>query len=142
MWTPHYIGFTLVSELFCAQKSAFKSLGQELPENLIEMLINILRKIYLGLIIVAFVHTKDISYEFLVFRFGTERLYAQKEDLLHEVLELEAEKNLLSSGESKYQDEELRKRALEGLSSPEPDKSSVMSVTTAPPAGMELLDQK
>ncbi|XP_051751831.1 uncharacterized protein si:dkey-45d16.4 isoform X1 [Ctenopharyngodon idella] len=67
-------------------------------------------------------------------RFGTERLYAQKEDLLHEVLELEAEKNLLASGESKYQDEELRKRALEELSSPEPDKSSVMSVTTAPPA--------
>lgn len=37
-------------------------------------------------------------------RFGTERLYAQKEDLLHEVLELEAEKGLLASGEStKYQ---------------------------------------
>lgn len=90
----------------------------------------------------AFVNTKVISYEFLVFRFGTERLYAQKEDLLHEVLELEAEKNLLASGESKYQDEELRKRALEELSSPEPDKSSVMSVTTAPPAGMELLVQK
>lgn len=44
---------------------------------------------------------------FLVFRcwrrrFGTERLYAQKEDLLHEVLELEAEKGLLASGD-KYQ---------------------------------------
>lgn len=90
----------------------------------------------------AFVHTKVIGYEFLVFRFGTERLYAQKEDLLHEVLELEAEKNLLASGESKYQDEELRKRALEELSSPEPGKSSVMSVTTAPPAGMELLVHK
>lgn len=37
-------------------------------------------------------------------RFGTERLYAQKEDLLHEVLELEAEKGLLASGEAtKYQ---------------------------------------
>lgn len=31
-------------------------------------------------------------------------MYAQKEDLLHEVLELEAEKGLLASGEStKYQ---------------------------------------
>lgn len=37
-------------------------------------------------------------------RFGTERLYAQKEDLLHEVLELEAEKGLLVSGDNtKYQ---------------------------------------
>ncbi|XP_077055260.1 uncharacterized protein LOC143706809 isoform X1 [Siphateles boraxobius] len=67
-------------------------------------------------------------------RFGTERLYAQKEDLLHEVLELEAEKYLLASGENKYQDQELRKRVLEGLSSLEPDKSTVLSVTTAPPA--------
>ncbi|KAK2889058.1 hypothetical protein Q8A67_014433 [Cirrhinus molitorella] len=66
-------------------------------------------------------------------RFGTERLYAQKEDLLHEVLELEAEKNLLASGESKYQDDELRKRTLEELTLPEPDKSTVLSVTTAPP---------
>lgn len=41
---------------------------------------------------------------FWFIRFGTERLYAQKEDLLHEVLELEAEKGLLASGEStKYQ---------------------------------------
>lgn len=41
---------------------------------------------------------------FGVLRFGTERLYAQKEDLLHEVLELEAEKGLLASGGStKYQ---------------------------------------
>lgn len=41
---------------------------------------------------------------FCVIRFGTERLYAQKEDLLHEVLELEAEKGLLASGEStRYQ---------------------------------------
>ncbi len=39
-----------------------------------------------------------------VLRFGTERLYAQKEDLLHEVLELEAEKRLLANGENiKYQ---------------------------------------
>lgn len=74
-----------------------------------------------------------------MFRFGTERLYAQKEDLLHEVLELEAEKNLLASGESKYQDYELRKRALEELSSPEPDKSTVLSVTAAPPTGKESL---
>lgn len=37
-------------------------------------------------------------------RFGTERLYAQKEDLLHEVLELEAEKGLLANSEgTKYQ---------------------------------------
>lgn len=37
-------------------------------------------------------------------RFGTERLYAQKEDLLHEVLELEAEKGLLVCSEgTKYQ---------------------------------------
>lgn len=84
-------------------------------------------------------HTKVIRYEFLMSRFGTERLYAQKEDLLHEVLELEAEKNLLASGENKYQDEELRKRALEEFSSLEPDKSTVLSVTTAPPAGKELL---
>ncbi|KAJ8399696.1 hypothetical protein AAFF_G00408010 [Aldrovandia affinis] len=69
-------------------------------------------------------------------RFGTERLYAQKEDLLHEVLELEAEKGLLGSGESKYQDEDLRKRALEELL-PEQDKLSVMSTQTVPPAGEE-----
>ena len=31
-----------------------------------------------------------------MFRFGTDRLYAQKEDLLHEVLELEAEKGALA----------------------------------------------
>lgn len=91
-----------------------------------------------GLIIVfVCVYTKAIRSELLVFRFGTERLYAQKEDLLHEVLELEAEKNLLASGESKYQDDELRKRALEELTSPEPDKSTVLSVTTAPPTGKE-----
>ncbi|KAJ8264125.1 hypothetical protein GJAV_G00145470 [Gymnothorax javanicus] len=68
-------------------------------------------------------------------RFGTERLYAQKEDLLHEVLELEAEKGLMGSGENKYQDEELRKRALEELVLPEPDKISVMPAQTAPPVG-------
>ncbi|XP_041075881.1 eukaryotic translation initiation factor 5B [Polyodon spathula] len=58
-------------------------------------------------------------------RFGTERLYAQKEDLLHEVLELEAEKGLLGSAEGKYQDEmpaELRKRALEELAHQESEK--------------------
>ncbi|XP_064180380.1 uncharacterized protein si:dkey-45d16.4 isoform X1 [Anguilla rostrata] len=70
-------------------------------------------------------------------RFGTERLYAQKEDLLHEVLELEAEKGLMGSGENKYQDEELRKRALEELVLPEQDKISVMPTQTAPPAGEE-----
>ncbi|KAG9350397.1 hypothetical protein JZ751_026757 [Albula glossodonta] len=87
-------------------------------------------------------------------RFGTERLYAQKEDLLHEVLELEAEKGLLGSGDNKYQDEELRKRAkeelvlpeqdtineelrkraLEDLVLPEQDKLSVMPSQTVPPA--------
>lgn len=71
-----------------------------------------------------------------VFRFGTERLYAQKEDLLHEVLELEAEKGLLASGESKYQDEELRKRALEELASlPEQDKPIIISTPTGQPKG-------
>lgn len=71
-----------------------------------------------------------------VFRFGTERLYAQKEDLLHEVLELEAEKGLLASGESKYQDEELRKRALEELASlPEQDKPIIISTQTGQPKG-------
>ncbi|KAM8879389.1 uncharacterized protein AB9W97_014778 isoform 1-T1 [Spinachia spinachia] len=59
-------------------------------------------------------------------RFGTERLYAQKEDLLHEVLELEAEKGMLASGEnSKYQDDELRKRAMEELTLPEQDKPNI-----------------
>ncbi|MGH0162130.1 UNVERIFIED_CONTAM: hypothetical protein FKN15_041569 [Acipenser sinensis] len=58
-------------------------------------------------------------------RFGTEWLYAQKEDLLHEVLELEAERGLLGSVEGKYQDEtpaELRKRALEELAHQESEK--------------------
>ncbi|KAG7491655.1 hypothetical protein MATL_G00006350 [Megalops atlanticus] len=67
-------------------------------------------------------------------RFGTERLYAQKEDLLHEVLELEAEKGLLGSSENKYQDEDLRKRSLEELVLPEQDKLSVMPPQTVPPA--------
>ncbi|XP_017283207.1 scaffold attachment factor B1 [Kryptolebias marmoratus] len=59
-------------------------------------------------------------------RFGTERLYAQKEDLLHEVLELEAEKGLLASGEgTKYQDEERRSRVLEELALPEQDKPNI-----------------
>ncbi|KAK5926477.1 hypothetical protein CgunFtcFv8_022046 [Champsocephalus gunnari] len=64
-------------------------------------------------------------------RFGTERLYAQKEDLLHEVLELEAEKGLLASGENtKYQDDELRKRALEELTLPEQDKPNITITQT------------
>lgn len=51
-----------------------------------------------------------------VLRFGTERLYAQKEDLLHEVLELEAEKGLLASGEgAKYQVGVNGVRKLNGL---------------------------
>ncbi|XP_029993091.1 scaffold attachment factor B1 [Sphaeramia orbicularis] len=62
-------------------------------------------------------------------RFGTERLYAQKEDLLHEVLELEAEKGLLAGGEGpKYQDEELRKRAIEELTLPEQDKPTITHI--------------
>ncbi|XP_062391448.1 calponin homology domain-containing protein DDB_G0272472 [Sardina pilchardus] len=73
-------------------------------------------------------------------RFGTERLYAQKEDLLHEVLELEAEKEkekekekgLVGKEESKYQDEELRKRVLEELSMPEQDKPNLLSGTEPP----------
>lgn len=37
-------------------------------------------------------------------RFGTEALYAEKEDLLHEVLELEAEKGVAACGDfNKYQ---------------------------------------
>ncbi|KAF6721942.1 hypothetical protein FQA47_001622 [Oryzias melastigma] len=65
-------------------------------------------------------------------RFGTERLYVQKEDLLHEVLELEAEKGLLASGEVvKYQDEERRSRALEELTLPEQDKP-IITQTPAP----------
>ncbi|XP_033949362.1 uncharacterized protein [Pseudochaenichthys georgianus] len=64
-------------------------------------------------------------------RFGTERLYAQKEDLLHEVLELEAEKGLLAGGENtKYQDDELRKRALEELTLPEQDKPNITITQT------------
>ncbi|XP_022620764.1 uncharacterized protein LOC111236340 [Seriola dumerili] len=64
-------------------------------------------------------------------RFGTERLYAQKEDLLHEVLELEAEKGLLASGEgTKYQDDELRKRTIEELTLPEQDKPNITTTQT------------
>ncbi|XP_034059448.1 trichohyalin [Gymnodraco acuticeps] len=67
-------------------------------------------------------------------RFGTERLYAQKEDLLHEVLELEAEKGLLAGGENtKYQDDELRKRALEELTLPEQDKPNITITQTTEP---------
>lgn len=72
-----------------------------------------------------------------MWRFGTERLYAQKEDLLHEVLELEAEKNLIASGEGKYQDGEIKKRTLtlDELALPQTDKPCVLPVTTAPTAG-------
>ncbi|KAF7651162.1 hypothetical protein LDENG_00114990, partial [Lucifuga dentata] len=64
-------------------------------------------------------------------RFGTERLYAQKEDLLHEVLELEAEKGLLAGRENtKYQDDELRTRAMEELTLPEQDKPNVSITQT------------
>ncbi|XP_022054681.1 uncharacterized protein si:dkey-45d16.4 isoform X2 [Acanthochromis polyacanthus] len=70
-------------------------------------------------------------------RFGTERLYAQKEDLLHEVLELEAEKGLLASGEGpKYQDDERRNRAIEELNLPEQDKPNI-TITHTPTAGPE-----
>ncbi|XP_004539328.2 uncharacterized protein si:dkey-45d16.4 [Maylandia zebra] len=59
-------------------------------------------------------------------RFGTERLYAQKEDLLHEVLELEAEKGLIVSNDgTKYQDEERRNRVAEELTLPEQDKPNI-----------------
>ncbi|KAK5865915.1 hypothetical protein PBY51_020146 [Eleginops maclovinus] len=64
-------------------------------------------------------------------RFGTERLYAQKEDLLHEVLELEAEKGFFAGGENtKYQEDELRKRALEELTLPEQDKPNITITQT------------
>ncbi|XP_047432712.1 trichohyalin [Mugil cephalus] len=64
-------------------------------------------------------------------RFGTERLYAQKEDLLHEVLELEAEKGLLASGEgAKYQDDERRNRAIDELSLLEQDKPNITLTQT------------
>lgn len=76
-----------------------------------------------------------------VLRFGTERLYAQKEDLLHEVLELEAEKNLMASGEGKYQDGEIKKRTLEELTLPEPDKPAVLPVTATVPTGEEPVAQ-
>lgn len=72
-------------------------------------------------------------------RFGTERLYAQKEDLLHEVLELEAEKNLMASGEGKYQDGEMKKRTLEELTLSEPDKPTVLPVAAAAPTGEEMI---
>ncbi|XP_007252208.1 uncharacterized protein si:dkey-45d16.4 isoform X2 [Astyanax mexicanus] len=76
-------------------------------------------------------------------RFGTERLYAQKEDLLHEVLELEAEKNLIASGEGKYQDDELKKRALEELALPEQDKPTMISTAPATVSGaLEPDDQE
>ncbi|CAJ1053619.1 trichohyalin isoform X3 [Xyrichtys novacula] len=74
-------------------------------------------------------------------RFGTERLYAQKEDLLHEVLELEAEKGLLVSGESKYQDDELRKRTIEELTLPEQDKPNITITPTAEPDERETMTE-
>ncbi|CAG5947693.1 unnamed protein product, partial [Menidia menidia] len=67
-------------------------------------------------------------------RFGTERLYAQKEDLLLEVLELEAEKGLLNSGEgAKYQDEEQRNHAIEEMTLPEQDKPDITQIRAAEP---------
>ncbi|XP_020794133.2 trichohyalin [Boleophthalmus pectinirostris] len=65
-------------------------------------------------------------------RFGSERLYAQKEDLLHEVLELEAERGAVISGDSiKYQDEELNKRAIEELTLLEQEKPTLTHTTHA-----------
>nr|XP_015830239.2 uncharacterized protein si:dkey-45d16.4 [Nothobranchius furzeri] len=65
-------------------------------------------------------------------RFGTERLYAQKEDLLHEVLELEAERGLLASAEgAKYQDEERQTRTVDELNLPEQDKPNITQMLSA-----------
>ncbi|XP_072319179.1 uncharacterized protein [Eucyclogobius newberryi] len=65
-------------------------------------------------------------------RFGTERLYAQKEDLLHEVLELEAERGAVLSGDNtKYQDDELNKRAIEELSLLVQEKPVITHTTNA-----------
>ncbi|XP_007569628.1 PREDICTED: uncharacterized protein LOC106922558 isoform X2 [Poecilia mexicana] len=73
-------------------------------------------------------------------RFGTEKLYAQKEDLLHEVLELEAEKGLLVSGDgAKYQDEEPRNHLIEELTLTEPDKPNV---TRLPPLVTEAEEER
>ncbi|XP_068178455.1 trichohyalin [Antennarius striatus] len=67
-------------------------------------------------------------------RFGTERLYAQKEDLLHEVLELEAEKGLLVSRENtKSQEDELINQTME---LPEQSKPNI-TVTQIPTAEAE-----
>ncbi|CAL9700426.1 unnamed protein product [Knipowitschia caucasica] len=63
-------------------------------------------------------------------RFGTERLYAQKEDLLHEVLELEADRgNVINGDNGKYQDDELSKRAIEELRLLEQEKPAMMHTT-------------
>ncbi|XP_055078532.1 trichohyalin [Periophthalmus magnuspinnatus] len=71
-------------------------------------------------------------------RFGSERLYAQKEDLLHEVLELEAERGAVVSGDSgKYQEEELNKRALEELTLLEQEKPPITHTSTATEAEEE-----
>ena len=48
------------------------------------------------------------------------------------MLELEAEKGLMGKEESKYQDEELRKRVLEELTMPEQDKPNLLSITALP----------
>ncbi|XP_043920655.1 reticulocyte-binding protein 2 homolog a-like isoform X2 [Protopterus annectens] len=53
---------------------------------------------------------------------GTESLYAEKEELLHEVLELEAEKSLMITAEMKYKEQheegidDMRKKVIEELS--------------------------
>ncbi|XP_019717300.1 uncharacterized protein LOC109511021 [Hippocampus comes] len=66
-------------------------------------------------------------------RFGTEALYAEKEDLLHEVLELEAEKGVAACGDfNKYQVDELRKRATEELNIPEQDKPPLPIIQISP----------
>ncbi|CAN9510539.1 unnamed protein product [Ophioblennius macclurei] len=65
-------------------------------------------------------------------RFGTERLYAQKEDLLYEVLELEAEKGLLISGEvMKYQNDEHTNRNIEEFILPEQEKTNIAITQTS-----------
>ncbi|XP_061627636.1 uncharacterized protein si:dkey-45d16.4 [Phyllopteryx taeniolatus] len=66
-------------------------------------------------------------------RFGSEALYAEKEDLLHEVLELEAEKGVAAGGDFiQYQGDELRKRAIEELSIPEQDKPQLPIIQLSP----------
>lgn len=45
----------------------------------------------------------------------------------------------MASGEGKYQDGEMKKRTLEELTLPEPDKPSVLPVTAAAPTGEETV---